>query len=158
MSLHVHHDYPLTEAYASAVGQFRALRSEQHIATSFAAQEAEAYGAMFGPSAVQRGFANEERALEKNRQKQAEIDEKELTVRKRWRAIVDRGGHVHEWTKGEEYVRLWKQGVRPDYSPHLTEPILDVRQTVQEPPTVAASEEIAGERHVVSKDFMGIGR
>ena len=27
------------------------------------------------------------------------------------------------WSRGEEYVRLWKEGVRPDYSPALTESI-----------------------------------
>ncbi len=31
------------------------------------------------------------------------------------------------WSRGEEYVRLWKQGVRPDYSPALTAPIAPVR-------------------------------
>jgi len=28
------------------------------------------------------------------------------------------------WSRGEEYVRLWREGVRPDYSPALTEPII----------------------------------
>ena len=30
------------------------------------------------------------------------------------------------WSRGEEYVRLWKEGVRPDYSPALTESIAPV--------------------------------
>ncbi|TFY79307.1 hypothetical protein EWM64_g4705 [Hericium alpestre] len=40
VNLHQHHEFPLTEAYKAAVLQFRALRSEFHIATAFAAQEA----------------------------------------------------------------------------------------------------------------------
>ncbi|TFY72430.1 hypothetical protein EVG20_g587 [Dentipellis fragilis] len=123
VNLHEYHDVPLTEAYKSAVAQFRALRSEHHIATVFAAQEAESYGAVFAPSATEKGYEYETKVLTSDKKQKAEMDEREMTSRKRWRMENVRGRHESEWTKGQEYVRLWKQGVRPDYSPALTEPI-----------------------------------
>lgn len=132
VNLHEHHQYPLSEAYTSAIAQFRSLRSEQHIATAFAAQEAEAYGAVFGPSATAIGFAKEATVLAANRIKSEQMDEGELVARKRWRVKLDRGGPPGEWTKGQEYVRLWKEGMRPDYAPALTEPVLPPEPTKQE--------------------------
>ncbi|THH18562.1 hypothetical protein EW146_g2442 [Bondarzewia mesenterica] len=129
VNLHEHHRLPLTEAYSTAIGQFRALRSEQHIATTFAAQEAEAYGAAFGPSSTMQSFMQEEKVLAAKRLKSEQMDEGELVARKRWHAIVESSGPKGEWSRGEEYVRLWKEGVRPDYSPALTEPMLSLEQT-----------------------------
>ena len=123
MNLHEYHGLPLTEAYSTSIAQFRALRSEHHIASAFAAQEAEAYGATFGPSAIENSFMQEEKVLAERRIKSEQMDERELTARKRWRAVVNRGGSPGEWSRGQEYVRLWKEGVRPDYSPALTEPV-----------------------------------
>jgi small subunit ribosomal protein S23 len=50
------------------------------------------------------------------------MDEKAIASRKRWRAIIDKEG-VREWTRGQEYVRLWKEGIRPAYAPTLTDPV-----------------------------------
>jgi small subunit ribosomal protein S23 len=38
----------------------------------------------------------------------------------------DDAANRNAWSRGEEYVRLWKEGIRPDYSPALTEPITPV--------------------------------
>ncbi|KAI0314770.1 mitochondrial ribosomal protein S25-domain-containing protein [Amylostereum chailletii] len=122
VNLHQHHNVTLAEAYATAVAQFRALRSEQHIANLVAAQEAEAYGAVFGPSAIESGFAMESKVLTENQMKSEQIDQRELVARKRWRLIAQRSGPQGEWSKGQEYVRLWKEGVRPDYT-HITQPL-----------------------------------
>lgn len=142
MNLHKYHEIPLSKAYAQAVAQFRSLRSEHHIATTTAALEAEAYGAVYAPSEIERGFAKEQEALE-NWESKAELDAGAIVARKRWKAIVDRQGGVgSEWSKGEEYVRLWKEGVRPTYAPSLTEPI----------ETLPTSQETAAQ-----VDFMGVG-
>jgi len=124
INLYEHHQVPLSLAYARSIAQFRSLRSEHHIATTFAALEAEAYGSVFGPTEIEQGFEKERRGIETWERKE-ELDEGAIAARKRWRAIVDRqsGG---DWTKGQEYVRLWKEGVRPTYAPALTEPITTV--------------------------------
>ena len=115
---------PLSKAYSTAVAQFRSLRSEHHIATTVAALEAEAYGSVFGPSEIEIGFVKEKKALETWERKD-ELDEGALAARKRWRAIIEKQGGVSEWTKGQEYVKLWKKGIWPTYSPALTEPVID---------------------------------
>ncbi|KAG9043811.1 mitochondrial ribosomal small subunit component, partial [Tulasnella sp. UAMH 9824] len=63
VNLHQHHDQPLAIAYKAAVTQFRALRSEHQMANAFAAQEAEFYGAQFGPREVEVGFEQEREAI-----------------------------------------------------------------------------------------------
>lgn len=104
---------PLTEAYASAIAQFRALRSEHSVASAVALMEADAIGLELGPYQVDKSFEAEERALQKWTKKDKE-DAAVLAARKRWRAVVEREG---TWTRGQEYARLWQGGVRPDYSP-----------------------------------------
>ncbi|KAI0080348.1 hypothetical protein K474DRAFT_1682731 [Panus rudis PR-1116 ss-1] len=118
INLHEYHDLPLTNAYAAAVAQFRSLRAEHRIASSVALLEAEAYGWEFGSSQVEISFEKEEKALD-TWQKKAEFDAGAFAARKRWKAEIDR--KVGSWTRGQEYVRLWKEGVRPNYSPALTE-------------------------------------
>ena len=113
VNLHEAHDTPLTEAYASAVAQFRALRAEHRVATSVALMEAQATGIEFGISTVEKNFLAEERALQSWTKKDAE-DAAAQAARKRWRAVVEREG---AWTRGQEYTRLWQEGVRPTYSP-----------------------------------------
>ncbi|KAI0040812.1 hypothetical protein FA95DRAFT_1502287 [Auriscalpium vulgare] len=142
VSLHENHQLPLTEAYETAIAQFRSLRSEHHVATRFAAQEAAAYGATFAPGAVQAGYAAEEAVIAARAAKEDSISEGELVARKRWRAVVGRGQASDEWTRGEAYVRMWRDGARPDYSA-LTEPVLEVKQN---------------NRHEVasSKDYMDV--
>jgi small subunit ribosomal protein S23 len=115
----------------------------QHVATRFAALEATAYGARFGPSATARGYEAESRVLEANELRSERLDDSARLARRRWR-MVPLGSRVggdaavssigeegaaaaaanrNVWSRGEEYVRLWREGVRPDYSPALTEPI-----------------------------------
>ncbi|TFK30834.1 hypothetical protein FA15DRAFT_630157 [Coprinopsis marcescibilis] len=127
VNLYQTHHISLSEAYARAVAQFRALRSEHHVSTVFAVMEAEALGASFKPSEIERTFREEEQAL-KSWEKEEERDEGALAARKRWKAIVEKRSGVNQWTKGEEYVRLWKSGVRPDYSPILAEPTVDTQR------------------------------
>lgn len=143
VNLHKYHEIPLSKAYAQAVAQFRSLRSEHHIATKTAALEAEAYGAVYAPTEIERGFAKEQEALE-NWHSKAELDAGAIAARKRWKAIVERHGAVgSEWTKGQDYVRLWKEGVRPTYAPSLTEPT-----------TAAPTDEEFAEK----PDYMGVNR
>ncbi|GBE77799.1 mitochondrial ribosomal protein S25-domain-containing protein [Sparassis latifolia] len=118
-NLHLHHDQPLTNAYTSAVAQFRSLRSEQHIARSYALLEADYYGLQLGPSQVDIAFEREGKALE-TWEKTREQDANENAARKRWKAIVE-SALPGSWTKGQEYVRLWQEGIRPTYAPLLTE-------------------------------------
>jgi len=82
--------------------------------------------------------------LEASELRKERLDDSAQLARKRWRMIAlgsdggggggggDSGSEVgaigedanrKAWSRGEEYVRLWKEGVRPDYSPALTEPI-----------------------------------
>ena len=98
-----------------------------------------------------RGFEVESKILAANELKTERLDDTSQLARKRWRMIAlgsgssdsDSGGagvrvggtagddaaNRNAWTRGEEYVRLWKEGVRPDYSPALTEPIIPVVDT-----------------------------
>ena len=62
-------------------------------------------------------------------ERREELDEGAMAARKRWKAIVERQDGTKEWTKGEEYVRLWKEGVRPTYAPVLTEPLANTAPT-----------------------------
>ena len=117
LNLHEHHGLPLTNAYTAAVAQFRSLRSEHHIARTVALREAEAYGIEFGPSQVDISVAKEDKALGTWHRK-AELDAGALAARKRWKTIVER--EPGPWSRGQEYVRLWQEGVRPTYSPVLS--------------------------------------
>jgi len=72
------------------------------------------------------------------------LDDSARLARNRWRMVTSTPGSRGEeessgvgvgdvdsadrkaWSRGEEYVRLWKEGVRPDYSPALTESIVPV--------------------------------
>lgn len=78
--------------------------------------------------------------LDANELRTERLDDSARLARSRWR-MVTLGSHGGEeesggvgvgnvgsadrkaWSRGEEYVRLWKEGVRPDYSPALTESI-----------------------------------
>ena len=108
---------PLTEAYENAVAQFRALRSEHDVSRNVALMEAESIGIKFGPSMVERNFLMEEKVLQ-SWGKKDEQDAAAQAARKRWRAVIERGG---TWTRGEEYTRLWQEGTRPSYSQAIDE-------------------------------------
>ncbi|KAI9461172.1 mitochondrial ribosomal protein S25-domain-containing protein [Russula earlei] len=142
LNLHQSHGLALSDAYATSVAQFRTLRAVQHVATRFAAQSAAAHGARFGPSATTRGFEAEGRVLAANELKSERMDDSARLARRRWRMIAPGTAAVrgdssgapvagddadrNAWSRGEEYVRLWREGVRVDYSPALTEPIVPV--------------------------------
>ncbi|TFK36898.1 mitochondrial ribosomal protein S25-domain-containing protein [Crucibulum laeve] len=120
LNLYQHNGVSLSAAYATAVAQFRALRAERHIATVFAITEAQALGTRFMDTEIEHAFEKEKRSLA-TWERREELDEGALAARKRWKAIIDKDST--EWSKGKEYVRLWKEGVRPTYSPALTMPV-----------------------------------
>lgn len=113
---------PLSRAYATSVAQFRSLRSEQEVANTIATLEAEYYGAEFGPTETERGFNKELEAL-KTWHVDERYDQNAIAARKRWKAVVEREQPPVPWTAGQEYVKLWREGIRPSYSPALTEPV-----------------------------------
>ncbi|KAM5530732.1 hypothetical protein V8D89_015592 [Ganoderma adspersum] len=123
VNLYEHHEMDLSSAYASAIAQFRSLRSELQVARSVALAEAEHLGMEFGPSQVDITFAKEQKALRTFRDRTAQ-DHTAETERKRWKAVVEREGRPDEWTKGQQYTRLWKEGVRPVYAPVFSEPAI----------------------------------
>ncbi|KAF8633006.1 hypothetical protein AX15_001603 [Amanita polypyramis BW_CC] len=133
VNLYEHQSLSLTEAYARAIAQFRSLRSEHFIATRFAVMEAQYLGAVFVPTEIQHGFNKEVRNLD-TWERREEFDEGAIAARKRWKASVERQDGVNQWTRGQEYVRLWKEGVRPSYAPALTEPIVQNPQATQQIP------------------------
>ena len=123
VNLHEHHGQSLNEAYASAVAQFRALRAEHDIASKIALREAEHNGIEFGPDEVERVWEMEEKHLD-SWKRTAELSTATNVARKRWHAIVEETipRTTKHWTRGAEYTRLWKEGVRPTYSPALANP------------------------------------
>ncbi|EIN14040.1 hypothetical protein PUNSTDRAFT_48903 [Punctularia strigosozonata HHB-11173 SS5] len=145
VSIHQHHNVSLTQAYAAAVAQFRALRAEQTIATSVAAMEAESYGARFGHTETERGFLQEEEHL-KSFESRESIDMGIAIARKRWKMEHVPEGGEGQWTRGKDYQRLWQEGVRPRYTP-LTTPI--DAETGQSPDAEAVA---------ASADFMELQR
>lgn len=84
--------------------------------------EAEALGSDFGLSEIEQAHEMEKKSIA-TWERQAELDEGAIAARKRWKAIVDKQPGANQWTKGVEYVRLWKEGIRPNYMPNLTTPI-----------------------------------
>ncbi|KAJ7170123.1 mitochondrial ribosomal protein S25-domain-containing protein [Mycena filopes] len=122
VNLHQIHEVPLSKAYAQAIAQFRSLRSEHHISTTFAVLEAEELGAVFAPGEIEHAFEKEKRALS-TWEKLADVDEGSLAARKRWKMIAER--HVGEtnWSRGVQYVKMWQAGNRVNYSPAMTRPI-----------------------------------
>jgi small subunit ribosomal protein S23 len=122
LNLHQHHDMPLSRAYAASVAQFRSLRSEQEVANMIATLEAEYYGADFLPTETERGFNKEIKALE-TWHVDERYDQGAIAARKRWKAVVERVQPPVPWTAGQEYVRLWREGIRPNYSAALTGPV-----------------------------------
>ncbi len=138
VNLHEYHNVPITHAYLVAVAQFRALRSEHEVASRVALLEADYYGLQFGPSHTQRTFDEEQKVLQSwSKDKQA--DAMANTARKRWRMIPERVGEPGSWTRGEEYTRLWQEGVRPSYAPTVASTVITSAglETTQGVPPVA---------------------
>ncbi|KAF8215950.1 mitochondrial ribosomal protein S25-domain-containing protein [Mycena galopus ATCC 62051] len=124
VNLHEHHNVPLSQAYAQAIAQFRALRSEHHIATTFAVLEARALGAVFVRGEIEHAFEKEKHALA-TWEKLDDIDEGSLAARKRWKMISERHVGESQWSKGVQYVKMWQAGNRVNYSPAMTSLIGD---------------------------------
>lgn len=112
--------------------QYRALRSEHHIATLAAIAEAEWFGGVFQPSEIDKGFEREEKYLE-SWETRKRTEQESLEARKRWKSRIEPNGHKYRWTGGEEYVRLWKDGIRPDYSPALSPDSVELQVQTQTP-------------------------
>lgn len=90
--------------------------------------EAEYYGVKFKPTLIERSFAQEDENLKSlDQKKYAEAQSNE--TKKRWRMRVDSPKQIKEvkYTKGEAYERLWKEGIRPDYSPALASSLSNVQ-------------------------------
>lgn len=121
VNLHTHHGKSLSDAYLIAVTQFRSLRSEQRVATLTAAAEAEAYNATFDPLETEKGFEREGEHLKTFEDGGATVQES-VEARKRWKMIVGGTGNPGKWSMGEDYTRLWKEGVRPNYVSSLSAP------------------------------------
>lgn len=147
MNLHEHHGMTLSDAYAAAVAQFRSLRAEITVARQVALAEAEHFGIEFGPSQIDITFRKESKAFETFQDKTEHIHSVE-TERKRWKAVVERPGKQDQWTKGQEYTRLWKEGVRPVYAPVLNEPAIA--------PEGLPTPEQAAQQLSVQADFMAM--
>ncbi|KAJ7070761.1 mitochondrial ribosomal protein S25-domain-containing protein [Mycena amicta] len=122
LNLHQTQNYSLSNAYAHAVAQFRALRSEHHISTTIAAMEAEELGGTFVGGEIEHAFEKEKRAVA-TWEKLEDMDESALTSRKRWKMIAERHAGESQWSRGAAYVRLWQSGNRVDYSPVMTGPV-----------------------------------
>jgi small subunit ribosomal protein S23 len=140
VNLHEYHKVPITHAYEAAVAQFRALRSEHEVSSRIALMEAEQYGIKFGPTMTEKMFEEEQKAL-RSWSKNKQADAMENTARKRWRMIPEKVGEQGSWTKGEEYTRLWQQGVRPSYAPMLASKVITdagLETAKPTPPSVAA--------------------
>lgn len=121
VNLYEYHGKPLTDAYTSSIAQFRALRAEQHIASQVAIAEAQAYGGVFKAGELEKGFLREQEYLKSWEQRQY-TEQESMEARKRWKAIIERNENKY-FTRGAEYVRLWREGIRPDYSPALSAPV-----------------------------------
>jgi len=111
---------PLALAYEQAAAQFHSLKSEYHLANLFAVHEAEYFGAEFGPRQTEVSFQREAGELKSWGAQQEMDDAAALAARKRWRIEPPKTGESNVWSRGEEYVRLWQAGIRPNYLPVKT--------------------------------------
>jgi small subunit ribosomal protein S23 len=80
--------------------------------------EAQELGSTFGMSEIEHSFELQKKSLSTWERKE-EQDEGAIAARKRWKAIVERRHGADQWSKGEKYVRLWQEGVKPNYLPAL---------------------------------------
>lgn len=119
---HHHDNITLSEAYARAVAQFRALRAEHQTATTFATMEADHFAGRapgtWGPTEVEHAFAKEQKSLE-SWDRDPDMDEGSIAARKRWKMIAEKRATEpaeNKWEAGKAYVRKREEGARPDYS------------------------------------------
>ncbi|OCH94730.1 hypothetical protein OBBRIDRAFT_884516 [Obba rivulosa] len=154
-NLHLEHGWVLSDAYAAAVAQFRSLRSEQEIQRLFASREAEHYGVEFGPSQVEINYAKEEESLDSWSSQGRTVGEQ--AAQKRWKMVAENTGYGAKWSRGQEYVRLWKEGVRPSYAPQILQPTITsagLTNVTSEQLEAQKREQMLKEQQEV--DFMGV--
>lgn len=131
VNLHRNHDKTISQAYSHAVGQFRSLRAEQYYATQFGIMEAEEFGAIFGPTEIQKGFIKERGSLDSWEQTE-KADIGAQMHRSRWSSRHDKPASAG-WTRGEEYVRLWQEDIRPTWAPEPLEEAVAYRMQTIDP-------------------------
>ncbi|KAG8986812.1 mitochondrial ribosomal small subunit component [Tulasnella sp. JGI-2019a] len=147
INLHEHHAVPLSLAYKGAVREFRSLRAEHDFSNAFAAQEAEAYGAEFGPTELEKGHELERKSLE-SFLPQSQFSEQYTGSKLPWTPVWKLPGNPRPeetWSRGIEYQERAEKGVRPDYHPDFTplavaEPPRQPR-TLQQPISASRSED-----------------
>ncbi|KZT53780.1 hypothetical protein CALCODRAFT_500727 [Calocera cornea HHB12733] len=110
LNLHREKGIPLSDAYRTAVHQYRALRAEHTIMLSFACNEADAYGAEFASYELTRLEKLEEAELQKWREELARTEER-IRRSKKWR--MDPVLPPEKWTQGEGYMRRLREGGGP---------------------------------------------
>jgi len=155
VNLHQNHDMSLSSAYARAVAQFRSLRAEHETATSAAKMEAEAYGTVF-PSETDRSFEKEEKQLYSEADQKA-LDRGALIAQKRWKAILDVQSGMGGWSRGQDYMNLWQQGVRPSFT-QVPDGALGTSEMLQEEERLKIQAERSSRPPVDQVDFMGVRR
>ncbi|EMD41953.1 hypothetical protein CERSUDRAFT_90542 [Gelatoporia subvermispora B] len=154
-NLHLTHGWVLSDAYAAAIAQFRALRSEQDTQRLFAAREADHYGVKFGPSQIEITFAKEEKALESWGSHGPTAGEQ--AAQKRWKMVAENTGYGPKWSRGQDYVRLWKEGVRPSYVPQILQSVITPAGLMTVTPEQAeAAKQTELQKLKQDADFMGV--
>ncbi|KAF8330429.1 uncharacterized protein EI90DRAFT_3280971 [Cantharellus anzutake] len=119
--LHDYHKKSITEAYQTAVSQFRALRAEHHMATLFARNEAVFYGARFRPDQSTRAYILENKALgtwTRTSDASANAGRQRRTLKGKYFPVwMGRMGVTDYWSRGVGYTRRWMKGMPPPYWP-----------------------------------------
>lgn len=148
VSLYEHRQMPLSSAYAEAITQFRALRSEQAVATSIAQHEARFYGAQLAPSSLEKGTELTGKALATWGSSSSSSGTRRkvggVSIKNRFFAVwKGRTGTKAYWSRGEGYVRRWMRGMPPDLWPAKAElrGALEERRALDGPQRVLAMAE-----------------
>ncbi|KAG8896814.1 mitochondrial ribosomal small subunit component, partial [Tulasnella sp. 403] len=139
MCLHEHHEKPLSLAYRTAVLQFRGLRSEYEMASAFSAQEAESYGAEFGPGELDKGFMRERQSIASFLPRVRAAAR--ISAKMQWAPVWKMPGVAppeETWTRGREYAKRLEEGKLPTYSPELEAPPEEVERLPVEDPAIVA--------------------
>ncbi|KAF8305001.1 hypothetical protein DL93DRAFT_2066621 [Clavulina sp. PMI_390] len=113
VSLFEHHNTPVPLAYRLAVSQFRSLRSELHVSAEFALNEAQFYGAKFGPNEMERGADLTRRALMTWSHTGAGGRKKQMSIRNRFFAVWKGRTGAPAWSHGVGYTKRWVRGMPP---------------------------------------------
>jgi len=134
VNLHAVHNLALSEAYRTAVYQYRALRAEHTIMTAYAVDEAEAYGAEFGGGEVERQFVRETAALDTWAEPSELAIQAQNNANKKWHIDVPQVPRAWSW--GVEYMQRLKRGGGPvmmeDFGEKAPRLVADARQKGEE--------------------------